>query len=89
MKNGNKGTPNAENQLLVDLLSKYPECGDSRSLDNQLLALYFKVFTSFLLYTLNLMTNLQMAQLSTTMSQAHRDTAFHFFTSNLNRMKEQ
>ena len=35
------------------------------------------------------MTNLQMAQLSTTMSQAHRDTAFHFFTSNLNRTIEQ
>jgi hypothetical protein len=26
---------------------------------------------------------LQMAQLSTTMSQAHNATAFHFFTSNL------
>ena len=30
-----------------------------------------------------------MAQLSTTMSQAHRATAFHFFTSNLNRTIEQ
>ena len=27
--------------------------------------------------------DLQMAQLSTTMSQAHSATAFHFFTSNL------
>ena len=35
------------------------------------------------------MTNLQMAQLSTTMSQAHRATAFHFFTSNLNQMIKQ
>merc|ERR1719211_903903 len=31
----------------------------------------------------SMMWFLQMAQLSTTMSQAHRATAFHFFTSNL------
>ena len=31
----------------------------------------------------NKLSDLQMAQLSTTMSQAHRATAFHFFTSNL------
>jgi hypothetical protein len=30
-----------------------------------------------------LLSHLQMAQLSTTMSQAHSATAFHFFTSNL------
>merc|ERR1719431_2134241 len=31
----------------------------------------------------SMMWFLQMVQLSTTMSQAHRATAFHFFTSNL------
>ena len=31
----------------------------------------------------SMMWFLQMAQLSTTMSQAHSATAFHFFTSNL------
>ena len=41
MTNGNKGTPNTENQLLVDFLSKYPECSDSRSLNNQFLALFY------------------------------------------------
>ena len=33
--------------------------------------------------------NLQMAQLSTTMSQAQRATAFHFFTSNLQNCNHQ
>ena len=89
MKNGNKGTPNTENQLLVDFLSKYPECGDSCSLNIQQPAVSFILFTSSILYSLYFKTNLQMAQLSTTMSQAHRATAFHFFTSNLYRMIEQ
>ena len=79
---------NSEYNYLVDFLSKYPDYDDSRSFNNQL-ALYFILFISFILYTLYLKTNLQMAQLSTTMSQAHRATAFHFFTSNLNRTIEQ
>jgi hypothetical protein len=32
---------------------------------------------------------LQMAQLSTTMSQAHNATAFHFFTSNLRKQDNE
>ena len=77
MTNGNKGTPNAEIRFW---LISFPSIQNMMTVAHSI--------TSWL-YTLYLKTNLQMAQLSTTMSQAHRATAFHFLTSNLNRMIEQ
>ena len=77
MTNGNKGTPNAEIRFWS---ISFPSIQNMMTVAHSI--------TSWL-YTLYLKTNLQMAQLSTTMSQAHRATAFHFLTSNLNRMIEQ
>ena len=86
MTNGNKGTPIADIRFwLISFPSIQNMMTVAHSITSWLYTLYYLSASYYILYTLYL----QMAQLSTTMSQAHRATAFHFLTSNLNRMIEQ